>query len=111
MNINLKMVQSEPRPVWVWGSNLADYGCASDFGSPSGHSIRSASWAFLLILDLFFASDWSCKKYLELQQMTPRSHPFTFVFTCLFTIAFWLFNLYDRVFLGKHGLNQVLLGS
>ena len=35
--IVLKMIQSEPRPVWVW-SDLSSLGCSSSFGSPSGHS-------------------------------------------------------------------------
>jgi len=55
VKINLKMIQSEPRPVWVW-SDLSDLGCSSSFGSPSGHSTRSANLAFLLVLDHFFAS-------------------------------------------------------
>lgn len=105
IKINLKMLESEPRPTWVWGADIASYGCASSFGSPSGHSTRSANLAFLLILDQFFPSDWSRAKYAELQQMAPRSHPLTFFSLSLFTITFWLFSLYNRVFLGKHGIN------
>ena len=52
---NLKMIQSEPRPVWEW-SDLSDLGCSASFGSPSGHSTRSANLAFILVLDHFFAS-------------------------------------------------------
>ena len=108
--INIKMIQSEPRPVWEW-SDLPAGGCSSSFGSPSGHSTRSANFAFLLILDLFFASEYSRNKYSELRQMSPRTHPCSFIAISLVTISFWLFNLYDRVALGKHGINQVLLGS
>mmetsp|Transcript_29348 Transcript_29348/g.36449 ORF Transcript_29348/g.36449 Transcript_29348/m.36449 type:complete len:209 (+) Transcript_29348:561-1187(+) len=43
--------------------------------------------------------------------MSPRSNPCFFVVLTLVTVSFWLLNLYDRVFLGKHGINQVLLGS
>mmetsp|Transcript_29348 Transcript_29348/g.36450 ORF Transcript_29348/g.36450 Transcript_29348/m.36450 type:complete len:130 (+) Transcript_29348:171-560(+) len=64
--INLKMFQSEPRPVWEW-SDLTDLGCSMSLGSPSGHSTRSSNFAFLLILDLFFASDYSRTKYTELK--------------------------------------------
>ena len=109
--INLKMLESEPRPTWAWGSDIASYGCASSFGSPSGHSTRSSNLAFLIILDMFFASDWSRKTYAELKQKSPKSHIFTFLTVLLVTITFWLAQLYDRVFLGKHGINQVILGS
>ena len=55
---NLKMLLAEPRPVMVW-SDMSDLGCSPSFGSPSGHSTKSANLAFLVILDLFFASAWS----------------------------------------------------
>ena len=58
VKINLKMILSEPRPVWAW-SDLSSLGCSSSFGSPSGHSARSSNLAFVVILDLFFASEWS----------------------------------------------------
>ena len=62
VKINTKMAQSEPRPTWVW-SDMSSLGCSASFGSPSGHSARSANICFLIILDLFFASSWSRKKY------------------------------------------------
>ena len=108
--INLKMLQSEPRPVWVW-SDLSSLGCASSFGSPSGHSTRSSNLAFLVILDLFFASEWSQKKYAGLNRMTAKTHKLIFTLVSLLAVTFWIMNLYDRVFLGKHTLNQVVLGS
>ena len=58
LRTNLKMIMSEPRPIWVW-SDLSTTGCSSSFGSPSGHSASSSSMAFTVILDLFFASEWS----------------------------------------------------
>ena len=108
--INLKMIQSEPRPVWVW-SDLSNLGCSSSFGSPSGHSTRSANLAFMFILDLFFASAWSQSKYADINKMRPSTHKLAFALVCLLAVAFWVMNLVDRVFLGKHTINQVLLGS
>ena len=61
---NLKMLMAEPRPVMVW-SDMLDLGCSPSFGSPSGHSTKSANLAFLVILDLFFASAWSRGKYAD----------------------------------------------
>ena len=101
---NLKMVTAEPRPTWVW-SDLSDLGCSSSFGSPSGHSTRSSNLAFLVILDLFFASEWSQRKYPQLNKMTASTNMLAFVIVSLFCVSFWLLNLYDRVFLGAHTLN------
>ena len=60
--INLKMMIAAPRPVWVW-SDLSNIGCSASFSSPSGQSTRSATFATLVILDHFFASSWSNRKY------------------------------------------------
>lgn len=104
------MILSEPRPVFVW-ADMSNIGCSSSFGSPSGHSTNSANLCWLIILDLFFASEWSQRKYPNLNRFTPTSHTLLFVFTSLLTISCWLFVLYNRVFLGKHTLNQIVLGS
>ena len=56
---NMKMVMSEPRPYWLWTDIFAEHSCGTEFGSPSGHSIKSSNIASLVILDLFFASEWS----------------------------------------------------
>ena len=110
VKINLKMTISEPRPTWAW-SDLSSLGCSSSFGSPSGHSARSSNLAFIVILDLFFASEWSQRKYPHLNKMTPKTHKLVFVLVSFCAIGFWFLNLFDRVFLGKHTLNQVFLGS
>lgn len=107
---NLKMVQSEPRPVWVW-NDLSDLGCSTSFGSPSGHSTRSANLAFLLILDQFFASEWSRVKFPSLNRKSVRTHKLAFVMVFTLACGFWLLNLFDRIWLGKHTLNQIVLGS
>jgi len=102
--IVLKMIQSEPRPVWVW-SDLSSLGCSSSFGSPSGHSTCSANLAFLLVLDLFFASVWSRAKYPSLNKMSVQTHKLYFCVVSVVCMAFWMLSLFDRIFLGKHTLN------
>jgi acid phosphatase family membrane protein YuiD len=110
VKVNLKMVQSEPRPNWEW-NDLGVLGCSSSFGSPSGHSTRSAHLAFLLVLDHFFASQWSRIKYPNLNKMSVSTHKLTFGVATVVAMTFWLLSLFDRMFLGKHTLNQVILGS
>ena len=107
---NIKMIKSEPRPAWVW-SDVPAYGCATSFGSPSGHSTRAANIVFMVILDVFFASSWSRKAYPHLNKISIRSHPVIFSLLVLLVITFWPLIVYDRIVLGKHTLNQVLLGS
>ena len=43
--------------------------------------------------------------------MTPKTHKLAFILVSLCAISFWLLNLFDRIFLGKHTLNQIFLGS
>ena len=102
--IVLKMIKSEPRPVWVW-SDLSSLGCSDSFGSPSGHSTCSANFAFLLVLDLFFASEWSRAKYPYLNKMSVLTHKLVFCVVSVVCLAFWMLSLFDRIFLGKHTLN------
>ncbi len=43
--------------------------------------------------------------------MSPLANKLLFTLVATTAISFWFMNLFDRVFLGKHTLNQVLLGS
>ena len=43
--------------------------------------------------------------------MTPKSNPKTFVAVLILALSFWLFSVFDRIYLGMHALNQLLLGS
>ena len=107
---NLKMLLAEPRPVMVW-SDMSDLGCSTSFGSPSGHSTKSANLAFLVILDLFFASAWSRRKYADWNQWSAGVNKLAFGLISLLCVSFWLSIVYDRILLGMHTLNQVVLGS
>lgn len=107
---NFKMILSQPRPNWVW-SDLNDTGCSESFGSPSGHSTRCANLAFLLVLDLFFPSEWSRQSHPSLNKRSVKTHKCTFAAVTFLSMTFWLLMLFDRVFLGKHAVDQILLGS
>ena len=87
-------------------------GCSHGFGSPSGHSTRSAFTCWVIILDLFFASSWARQKYSnKLTNMSVSTNKLAFAVISSLCIAFWLMNLCNRIYLGKHTLNQVILGS
>lgn len=65
----------------------------------------------MILLDLFFPSNWSLKKMPHLNTYSPRKNPFYFTLAVLFVCTFWPLCVTDRIVLGKHTLNQVLLGS
>ena len=65
----------------------------------------------MVLLDVFFASSWSRKAYPHLNKISPKSHPVSFAICLLWVFTFWPLVVYDRIVLGKHTLNQVLLGS
>ena len=43
--------------------------------------------------------------------MAPKTNKLAFGLCLVGMVSYWLLNLFDRVFLGKHAINQVLLGS
>ena len=85
--------------------------CDKGFGSPAGHTVRGSLLLFLLILDLFFASDWSRKKYPQINTMTPRTHPITFLLLSILLLAFYGLNCYDIIFTGRHTIQQGITGT
>ena len=109
---NMKMMISEPRPYWVWTDIFSEFSCTTSFGSPSGHSIKSSNFAFLVILDLFFASEWSRQTYRHsLNQMRASTSKVRFGLISLLCVGLWLLIAYERILLGMHTLNQVFFGS
>ena len=110
LNSVFKLAFHEPRPTWVW-TDVSPLGCAGAFGLPSGHSCESSNFVFILLLDQFAASKWSREAYPSLNTKTPTNSPMIFVVMLLFAFTYWPLVVFDRVVLGKHTLNQVLLGS
>ena len=102
--LNLKMIFSQPRPTWIW-PDVSDIGCSSSFGSPSGHATRAANFAWMAVLDLFFSSQWNRDNFPKHKQMKVGSHILVFVPVLLIALTFWILNVVDRLFLGKHALD------
>ena len=100
----------EPRPVFMW-SDMSPHTCAMTFGLPSGHSAESANFVLVLLLDQFKPSRWSKSTYPELNSRTSSNSPYALAALLLLVFTYWPMVVYDRIVLGKHTLNQVLLGS
>ena len=110
LKVDVKLAQSDPRPV----SLFADFprsACDKGFGSPAGHTLRGSLLLCLLIPDLFFASDWSRKKYPQINTMTPRTHPITFLLSSTLLIVFYFVNWYDIIYTGRHSIQQGITGT
>ena len=105
-----KFTLHEPRPVFVW-SDMSEVTCATSFGLPSGHSTESANFVLVLLLDQFKPSRWSRSAYPEMNSKTSSNSPYAFAAMLLLFFTYWPMVVYDRIVLGKHTLNQVLLGS
>ena len=99
-----------PRPVWVF-DGLSDTGCSSSFGNPSGHAFQSADMVLFIILDHFFASQWSRDNLPDLNTKSLKQNPIKFTICVVLALIYWPLVVFDRIFLGKHTFNQVFLGS
>ena len=86
-------------------------GCTASFGLPSGHSTESANFVLVLLLDQFMPSKWSKITYPDLNSNTMANAPYAFAALILLFLTYWPLVIYDRIVLGKHTLNQVVLGS
>ena len=105
-----KILYHEPRPTWVF-PDVLPVGCSMSFGLPSGHSAESSSFVLVLLLDQLMASKWSRTAHPESNSKTVASARYTFVALLLLFFTYWPTVVFDRIVLGKHTLNQVVLGS
>lgn len=106
----LKFTFHDPRPTFVW-TGLFEEGCSTSWGNPSGHAMECINFALILLLDHIFPSDWSRNKYPHLNTRDMHKNPLTFIGFIGFLLIYWPLVTYDRIFLGKHTLNQVFLGN
>ena len=86
-------------------------GCSSSWGNPSGHALEAINIPLLLLLDNIFPSDWSKKKYPALNTKTLNENRGAFAANLVFLLYLCPSVTFARLFLGKHTLNQLLLGN
>jgi len=106
----LKFSFHDPRPTFIW-TGLSEEGCSSSWGNPSGHAMECINFALIILLDNIFASEWSRRTYPHLNTMSLKKDPCVFGGLLLFLFIYWPLVTFDRIYLGKHALNQVFLGN
>ena len=104
------MVFHDPRPVWLW-EDISKAGCQTTFASPAGHSLDTSMLAAIILLDHFFSSDWSRKKFPELCKKTTSSNPVMFTVCTIALCIFWAVVGFARLVVGRHKINQLILGT
>ena len=105
----MKLTVHEVRPAYMWGDILST-ACNGQFGSPSGHSIDAFVFSMTLILDLFAPSKWSREVFpsLNTREVSTRK---LLIIILGFALPYQALIVTDRLYLGKHTLNQTLFGS
>lgn len=105
----LKLTFHAPRPLWLW-SDLQCYSKESSFASPSGHTIDASFFVFMVILDTFFASNYSRRTHPSSNSYSISGHMVAFVSSAVLGLVYIITIMRNRLFLGKHAYDQVLLG-
>jgi membrane-associated phospholipid phosphatase len=93
----LKISYANPRPFWV-ENGPAPKGCESGFGNPSGHAFTSVA-VYLSLWHILTDFNYFKEKLLI---------RLTLLIPALGLIGIIIFS---RIFLGVHGINQVLYGG
>jgi len=93
----------------MWGDILPT-ACNGQFGSPSGHSIDAFVFSMTLILDLYAPSKWSRDVFPSLNTREASTRKLA-IMILGFSVPYQALIVTDRLYLGKHTLNQTLFGS
>ena len=94
----MKIIYSSPRPYWI--DNKLNKYCDGSFGNPSGHAFLSSS---------FYLSLWHIITHFDIFSSNIVFIIFKYI---LLIVHLFLINsiLFSRIYLGVHGLNQILYG-
>ena len=106
----LKLILHQPRPIWVW-NDLLTVSCDKTFGAPSGHSYDVIVFTLILILDHFFASQWTRQNFPDLCKLSITSNSLSFIAISIVGTAICAITSFDIIVLGRHALNQIVLGA
>ncbi len=101
MNLT-KMAYHEPRP-FMTTDKIKIYGCSSEYGNPSGHSIFAAAMDTFVFLDVFYAQE---DKSLPRKALWKMCH----WFWLFISISLTFLIAFARFYVGVHTLNQIVYG-
>ena len=100
----LKTTYHQARPFWD-NVQITPYGCSTQFGNPSGHSMMSMGSALAVYLDYLYCCE--TKKINEdsiFQSAWVKRTLLVLALTFAWTVA------YSRIVLGMHSYNQIFFG-
>ena len=95
--IFLKMIIREPRP-YQYDSSIEPSSCSSQYGCPSGHSIRVTAAFLSLYLDFIFSR-------------RNKIDSIIFGIATLTVITLLVLSWYSRFYLLAHTFNQIIFGA
>ena len=103
---NVKLYSSGPRPGWVF-IGLPEYSCSSHitFANPSGHAARMAGMCMVVLLDVFFPTQWSKSVYPHLNRYSPKNRPVSFALGVLFTISMMVLTWWGKLTEAGHTMD------
>ena len=94
-----KLRYHQARPFWV-SPKIQAFGCSTQYGNPSGHSMTSIAIALIFWYD--YNREFDGQR--NVQTIIWRTLGF------IVAIAYGLSIGYSRVFLGVHSINQLFFG-
>lgn len=100
----MKTAYHQARPFW---DNIAitNYGCTTQFGNPSGHSLTSMGSAVMVWLDYYH-----CCKTKSIPESSIWSQLWMRRLLLFVAITYALSVAWSRILTGMHSFNQILFG-
>jgi len=94
-----KLIYGDPRPYFV-DADIEPLGeCTADFANPSGHTLYIFLWSIMLYLDCMEAYSISWNNF--------KANLVLY----LVIVPFCMLNGFSRLYVGVHGLNQIVFGG
>ena len=110
IKVFLKLTFHNPRPFMVF-EDVEVFKCTTMYGLPSGHNMDSVCIPLCVLLDVYVSSNWTESKGIEAKGKSGCSRFMKIMLSFILYPCYWLLIFTDRLLLGVHSLDQVILGS
>ena len=100
----MKTAYHQARPFWD-NIEITNYGCTTQFGNPSGHSITSMGAALMVWLDYNY-----CCKTKRIPETSIWSQLWMRRLMLFVALTYALSVAWSRIVTGMHSFNQILFG-